>query len=473
MWRGFTFFFAIAVLGAIAPSSFGQYYYPPMQQQQQQYGQPGYMPYPPQSMYYQPQPMRPMPMEQPAPRVYNFRPSNETIVPANEVPAKPLPRAGMATPVQGPMNAQPTSGPYRSLPHVSKRDVFPGAGGADYGDAACGPNGCGPNGCGPEGCGPAGCGPVTQHLPHRGKHGHGHWIGELGSYYLVPYHASSNAFTSTTAGVTTTSEFPRTFEYGGRASLGYIFHNTWGGRFNYTYLNGLSEVNTTNAAAATDIRSTGPGPLVITGLSAARTAGIGTDTYNFRQRVEMHVGEFEFVKECHCFDTTLLFGSGVRYARLYQNYHATRSNGGGTNGGTTIILDQVDLDVSNTFEGLGPTVSFEAIHPICWGFALYGNARGSFLWGAETVNQSLRTQLRQNVVPTDTDTSTNSTARSNPFVSTGEVEFGLQHGCRLGRCYVFSRVGAVASRWWNVGSPNTSTGHLSFLGGTAMLGVTY
>lgn len=464
MWRGFTFFFAIAVLGAIAPSSFGQYYYPQMAQP---YGQPGYMPYPPQPMYYQPQPMRPMQMEQPAPRVYNFGPSNETLVPANEVPAKPLPHAGVATPfptMQGTLNVQPTNGSYRALPHATKRGVFADAGGVDYGEAPCGPNGCGP-----AGCGPAGCGPMTQHIPHRGKHGHGHSIAEIGSYYLVPYLSNRTAFTNTTTG--NTSEFPMTMEYGGRASLGYIFHNTWGARFNYAYLTGLSEVNTSNTVAATIINSAGPGPLVLNGPSTALTAGIGTDSYNFRQRVEVHVGEFEFVKECHCFDTTILFGSGVRYARLFQNYHATRSNGGG-NGVTTISLDQVDLDVSNIFEGLGPTVSFEAIHPICSGFALYGNARGSFLWGNQTVNQSLRVQLRQDANPF-TDTTTTSSANSNPFVTTGEVEFGLQHGWRLGRCYVFSRVGAVASRWWNVGSPNTSTGHLTFLGGTAMLGVTY
>lgn len=478
MRRGSGFLFAIAALGAFTSSSFGQYYYPQMAQP---YGQPGYMmPYPPQQpMYYQPQQMRPMqmpmPMQmaQPAPRVYNFGPLNETIVPANEAPAKPLPRADHATPIplmQGQAPAQQSSSGYRPLAVSHRKEVVPEACGPDCADGTCGPNACGP-----AGCGPMGCGPVTPYVPHRGRHGHGHFIGETGAYFVVPFVANRNAFTNTTTNSTT--EFPRVVEYGLRASLGYIFHNTWGGRFNYTYLNGDSNVATSNSLAATNITTTGPGPLAITGPSPALGLGIGTDNYNFRQRIELHVGEFEFLKECHCFDTTLLIGAGLRYARLQQSYNATRANTTGVNAGGNILvaLDQDDLEVTNRFEGWGPTVSFEAIHPVAWGFALYGNTRGSFLWGSETVNQTLRSQQRRvvNVVNTFTDTSTSSTSSSNPFVTTAEVELGIQYGFRVGRCYVFSRVGGTASRWWNVGSPTTTTGHLSFVGGTAMLGVTY
>ena len=97
---------------------------------------------------------------------------------------------------------------------------------------------------------------------------------EIGAYFVVPYVANSNAFTNTTTGATT--QFPLTLEYGVRASLGYIFHNTWGGRINYAYINGYSDVSTSNAVAGTVITTTGPGPLAITGPTAALTGGIGS-----------------------------------------------------------------------------------------------------------------------------------------------------------------------------------------------------
>ncbi len=452
MRQGSAILSALLVLGAYAPASFGQYYGPPMGPA---YPPPGnMMPYRPQMYYppqyyqpqmmYPPQQVRPMQMAQPAPRVYNFGPLNETIVPANEVPAKPLPRADIATPIpipaaQGQAPAKQVSSGYRSLPIVTGSDIVP---------EACGP-GCSDGACGPVGCGPVGCGPVTQMVPTRGKHGHGHFIGEIGAYFLVPYLASRNAYTDATTGAST--EFPQTLGYGARASLGYIFHNTWGGRFNYAYVNAVSNVNATVLPGGATINTAGPGPLAIASTG-------GTDVYNFRQRVELHVGEFEIVKEAHCFDTTLLFGSGIRYANLQQSYRAIQSNGA-----LPFQPTQAELNVRNVFQGWGPTVSFEAIHPVCWGIALYGNTRGSFLWGSETVNQTLTTALA----------TTTASANSTPFVPIGEVELGVQYGCRIGRSYVFTRIGGVASRWWNVGSPNTTTGNLSFLGGTAMLGITY
>ena len=55
-------------------------------------------------------------------------------------------------------------------------------------------------------------------------------------------------------------------------------------------------------------------------------------------------------------DNAFLFGVGARYARFTQSYSATRINQGGTNGVLNVALDQQDLDISNRFEGWGPTV---------------------------------------------------------------------------------------------------------------------
>src|ERR1019366_8572938 len=171
-----------------------------------------------------------------------------------------------------------------------------------------------------------------------------------------------------------------------------------------------------------------------------------------------------------------LFGVGARYARVNQSYLATRTNPGGTNNGNTVGFDREDLNVSNRFEGWGPTVSLDIVHPLtCWGLSAYANARGSFMWGIDRFSQNYRNQNNSVIagVPNFTDTSAAADSFDNRFVSVAEVEAGLQYGCRIGGCYFFARTGAAFQRWWDVGNPSSSRGNVNFFGGTARVGVTY
>ena len=54
-----------------------------------------------------------------------------------------------------------------------------------------------------------------------------------------------------------------------------------------------------------------------------------------------------------------------------------------------------------------------------------------------------------------------------------EAEIGLQYGCCIHNCYVFFRAGGVYQRWFDVGSPISASGDLSFVGGTARVGIVY
>ena len=59
------------------------------------------------------------------------------------------------------------------------------------------------------------------------------------------------------------------------------------------------------------------------------------------------------------------------------------------------------------------------------------------------------------------------------FVPVGEVEAGVEYGYGWGRTHLFVRGGFAAQRWWRVGSPSGTTGDLSFIGGTALVGLLY
>ena len=524
MRRGFAFLFSVTAIGLLTPAAFGQYTYPygPMPAQ---YGpMPAYygpMPgqpygYPPMPAYI-PNQMMPQPMYYPPPAMGQYPPNQNTKVfvygpledPVVVAPPNPLTRPLKASPVpastyqrqakpaavsistakrqekpaagstgvqqtQGSVPAIPTNGNYRSMPTYSKADIMPDSCGPGCNDCAqpCGPE-CGPA-YGPA-CGPAcrpGCDRIVNTPPMRGC---GHFIGEIGVNFLVPYFGSRQAYSTTTAGGDAeTTGFNQQLDIGSRATVGYIFHTGWGLRGNYSYLQGVISTSAGNASPTTTINT--PLGLPLASPGPALAAGIGADGYTFSQRLYVHVADAELVKEASFLDTSFLLSFGARYANMLQSYSATRANAGGIAGGNTFALDRVDGDISNRFEGLGPTVSFEAIHPLGCGFAIYGNARGSFLWGTERSSQNTHTQLRTvdgGGVATFTDTSTANTVYDNRYVSIGEAEAGLQFGCRVGRCYIYTRAGAVFQRWWDVGNPTSANGSINFIGGTARMGISF
>ena len=457
--------FAISTSSALAQSPY-PYPYGPMPAQ---YAPPGYpmpapypMPYPQQMVmrpvyYPAPQPMmRPATMVQApsGPRIYNFGPLTET----TELPTtKPMLHAVTPTPTP----ATPASF-GKTLPLLPKIEhkATPAP------SVACGPD------CGEPACGPA-CDPIARGKPLRGK---GHFIGEVGSYFIVPYPGTRTAFSRTTGAATSTTDFPHELFYGPRASIGYVFHNCWGLRGNYWYMTGSENASVASSAGST-LSTPGATPFIITSPSATLTAGLGTDVFNLRQRLNLHVADVELIREAQVFDTNLLFGAGGRFARITQSYHATRTNNGGINAATSVALDQEDLDTSSRFEGWGPTVYGEVSHPLTrWGLSAYASARGSFLWGQDRFNQTYRNQNRTVTaagVATFTDTTTGTTVFDNRTVTILDAEAGLQIGHRFGRCYVYGKAGGVFQRWWDVGTPTSANGNLNFFGGAASVGVIY
>ncbi len=461
MRRGFAVMLLISALGATASSAFGQYPYPyapmpygpmPMQYAPPMYGpQPMMMPQP----YYPPPPMwQAPPPPQQRPNVYVYGPVTPIDASSNRSMAM------MGTPVKSELTPVQATTPARSVADPSIRNV------SNVLDT------CGPMGCNEDDCGS--CYPLGSDSPRRG---HGHFIGDVGAYFLYPYMSSRVAYSRTIGAETGTTNFPRVVDFGPRASIGYLFHNTWGVRANYWYLRGSSNTSAANGDATTTLVTPGAPPFAILSPSASMQQGIGIDVFEMRQRLEIHVADVEILKECQVFDTTVLCSFGARYARIIQSYEATRDNAGGVNGANIVTEDREDLETSSRFNGWGPTVSLESVHRLGKSnLAVYGNIRGSLLFGVERFVQDYSAQRSAVVggVANLTSAANEGYATDTRTVSIGELEFGLQYGCHLGcRCYVFGRAGVVYQRWWDVGNPNSASGDLTLLGGTARVGITY
>ncbi len=516
-----------AALAALTPSAFGQYPYPsappgygppPMPYAPPGYGQmpyappgygqmpyapPGYGPMPmPMPMYGQP-PM-PMPMygqppmpnyapapmwQPPRPTVYVYGPLTDPDAPPARPPVKPAPvkPAPVKSASQQPFPTVAKNAPAKGDPSMKastgvtqvQATVPSGAPVQPSGvkQAQCGMgDSCGIYGCG-DCCPDAGCcDPIA--LPRAPLYGHGHWIGEVGSYFLVPYYTAHPAYTTTnTAGTSTTTDFPQSADFGERVSIGYLFHNSWGIRANYWYLQGSNNSSVANSDPATTITTAMPAPFQSVSPGLALQNGLGTDQFSFQQRLNINVADVEVMKEFQMLDTTFLVSFGGRYARVHQAYSATRNNAGGTNALDTVTIDRDNLDAVSDFDGWGPTASLEVIHPLGKSrFAIYANLRGSALWGINRFSQDLVQQqasVSNTGVPTFLNNNFASDVQEHREVTLVEAEIGLQYGCRFGRCYVFGRAGAVYQRWFDVGNPTSATGDITFLGGTAQIGITY
>jgi Legionella pneumophila major outer membrane protein precursor len=492
MKRGVALLLSLSALGWLTPNLFGQYPYPYAPPVYRPAPMPyGYYPQPPYGYY----PSAPMPMYPPAPvpRVYVYGPLEDSqpaptpVQPAPKQPAKlpdavktTKPAATSAKP--GATSAKSTVTQVQGTSSSALLDGYPPANswspptpGATHTLPTF--DGCGQQGCG-DGCCDSGCPTcIPKASPQRG---HCQFFGDIGANILVPYPSQRQAYSTTANGQTSSSDFPRIVDVSPFISLGFLSHSGWGLRADYWYLQSSEHQTIGNGDPGTTIGTPLGSNFQFTSPSQTLAAGIGADGYTFSQTLTLHVADLEIIKQCQWMDTTFLFGAGGRYAHIRQTYAATQSNPGGTNGVIIVAQDQQEASATNVFEGWGPTVSLEVIHAIprsC--FSIYGNVRGSFLWGNDTFNQSLNGQnitVAIPVVPANPITNPGeptSSVVNHREVSIGEAEVGLQYGGRCGHVYLFVRAGASFQRWWDVGSSTSSNGNLSFIGGVARIGLAY
>jgi hypothetical protein len=240
--------------------------------------------------------------------------------------------------------------------------------------------------------------------------------------------------------------------------LGYLGDNGLGGRVRWWYFRqGTSQSATAPAGADNLLFSAAPLSLSI----------INAGSLVVQSKLELQVFDVEGLYDLRpgCWD--LLFGAGVRIARVSQEYNA--STGDGTN----------RLFSGQAFQGAGPTLALEARRPFgLSGLALYTTARGSAVFGGahQTATLPDRNQAAQD--------------HRDPGLAIGELELGLEYGVPVGRSWLFGQVGLVGQEWVGVGGASrssvnvlpgggfvgasyTADGNLAFLGLLVRLGLNY
>lgn len=478
MRRRFAIMMCLPILGWLTPTVFGQYPYPyapvpPMPMYPPTYGAPIYPPMP----YYPPAPMwQPPPAAKPNVIIYGpLTPIDERPRPAANI-QQGAPNTAAKKDANTDIRQVQATLPADRLPDTlpAKRDGNP-VRRTNYASEGCGPACADGLACPEYGpCDPY-CGEIP--TPHAVR-GHGRFIGEVGAYFLVPYADGRVAYSTTIGTNNSNTDFPRATYFGPRGSIGYMFHTGWGIRLNAWYLQGSVHTSIGNSDPNTTITTALAPPFQILSPSATLQQGIGADQFTFTQQMRLNVEDIECIKEWQWLGCSFLWSLGGRQARIVQDYSAVRNNPGGFNTATTVNVDREFSDSSSTFNGWGPTTSIEFLCMLGKSnLSVYTNLRGSYLWGVHTFQQNYNAQ-RNSVdntgVPTFVDISNSRYASDSRAVPIGEMEAGLQYGAScFGRCYLFFRGGVVYQRWWDIGSPTSADGALSFLGGTARIGLTY
>jgi len=324
-----------------------------------------------------------------------------------------------------------------------------------------------------------------------------HFFADAGVYLMEPQFEGNPAFlASPLKGVGHAAplpfhldEFDYDLSFTPRATVGVANDSGWGLRTSWwffdqnasTLVSHKTDPKHTLLFSSVAIPGVGgftwPGP-------AAQQFNVFNNMLNFGSHLKLDVWDWEAFREVHAGAWCLLFSAGARYAHVSQNYDVTASNAGKGKLGTlsvNLLTDSQEVDADHHFDGFGPTGALDLHRPLgASGFAVYGTARTSVLFGHTKIGAFRQTVLIDQVVPLKGKATT---ARRTTFLSeeTGEddvlpveeFEFGLEWAQALGRGRIFVRTGLVAQVWFDAGNATSPDGDLGFLGGALTAGIDY
>jgi hypothetical protein len=169
---------------------------------------------------------------------------------------------------------------------------------------------------------------------------------------------------------------------------------------------------------------------------------------------------------------SFLLGGGARYASILQEYSFNAVTPGfGPTG---------SVNSSRTFNGIGPALSFEAHRNFgnC-GFGLYGNGRGSVLFG--TIQQ--RADVSNVGIGGAFGPAASNDSSQTHVMPAAEFEVGAEYRYAIGRAQLLIQSGFVGHVWFGAGNAtntdSTFTGNsnnnlnLGFVGLAVRAGVKY
>jgi hypothetical protein len=321
-----------------------------------------------------------------------------------------------------------------------------------------------------------------------------HFFVDAGFYMIHPYFSHNPAFITahrqgTSPAVSQTTDFDYEVEFGPHVSFGvtgpcgFGFRSSW---WQFDFETSVPAFPSQDATLRTAVSSTPvPGvPGFTSPGSVARAFGVFGDQVGFGNHVRGVVWDWEATKEFTGGCWAMLVAGGMRYGYLSQSYSASRFNSGSGRSGTsrvTIIEDSDTIVAGRNFGGVGPTTALEIRRQIgSFGLAVYGNARGSVLFGDEKAQTFQRTVENQRIIPsrgpTQTVMSTTLVQHSAPSEDTlpmADFEVGVSWTKVAGRARIFFQAGLVNQTWFDAGSATTEEGHFGFYGLRCTAGFSY
>jgi hypothetical protein len=265
--------------------------------------------------------------------------------------------------------------------------------------------------------------------------------------FLKPYWKTNPAFVvGTMAGPVPTvhvTDFDYSMQVVPQFTLGVMGHDEIGVRFGWWGFAAQSSDFTSVGAGAI---ATSAAPLGIL-VPAVATQGLAASS-----KFRFDVWDFEAFEIFHPCNLSLLVSGGVRYAHISQNYNAFAVDAAG--------LQLESVLSGHNFNGAGPTVSVTGKHGLGESnFYIYGNARGSVLFGQGKQTASC---LLAGIDFADVNNSW------NDVLPELEFEVGLGWYRALGQARVFAQAGLVGQAWFEAG--NSSRSDLSGVLGSFSVG---
>jgi hypothetical protein len=237
--------------------------------------------------------------------------------------------------------------------------------------------------------------------------------------------------------------------------FGHVNENGFGFQARYFQFDGSADTRTFSPDAANPlafIEVFGAGG----NISRNAFAGVG-ETLTVSHDLELDVLDLEAIQRWQ-WNRMLLMGSfGARYVRMDQDMLATAITAAG-------VLDEM-VDHDHSFEGFGPVVGLQLVRGMGRsGFGVYGNVRGSILFGDQ--DQTI-VEIKNAGANVGTDTHT-----GDEVMAIGEIAFGVQYARELrNHAHGFVRLGYESQIWWDAGSAINTDGNMGLEGFTLAFGI--
>jgi hypothetical protein len=256
-----------------------------------------------------------------------------------------------------------------------------------------------------------------------------------GGWHILRVNVNDNhAFSSTTAGATTATNFDYDFDSDYSLSAGYRGQCGLGATVSWFHLDNSANTLTTTTTAAR-----GTIPAIGVAAFVAAVAPVGT-VLTASSDITIDAWDFDVTQTVEVCRLDLTYGAGIRYLHVGQDINESAVTAAGAAAGRA--------SRTNSYDGAGPTIVLNGLRRFgCSGFGVYANARGGLLFGDKTENASTTVGAA----------TTSVTGTNDSTVGFAEIELGAHWGKKMGNMYPFARLGFEGRQYWGIGNAANAT----------------